>query len=140
MKIKLIDYGIKESGIDIPKAQFYNDAGCDVRLIESLTIPPYSVCKTKLGFGIELPNGYMSLLMPRSGLNSKGLTILYSPIDSGYTGEISAILYNTTKESIQISKGERIGQLVVVPCINVEYTWDLGNERGNGGFGSTGTI
>ena len=76
--------------------------------------------------------------MPRSGLNSKGITILYSPIDSGYRGCLYANVYNTTDIPVTFNPGDRIGQLVIVPCVIANYVWELGDERGEDGFGSTG--
>lgn len=138
MKIRLIDFGIKESGVEAPFAKHYNDAGSDVRSTRDYTVSPQSVKKIPLGFGVEIPDGMMGLIFPRSGLNSKGITIYYSPIDSGYRGEVSAIVYNSTLEFINIEKGDRIGQLVVVPFIQTDFVWETGEERGEGGFGSTG--
>lgn len=138
MKIELIDYGIKKAGIDIPFQKHFDDVGADVRLLEDITIPPHSTKMTGLGFGVEIPNGLAGFLFPRSGLNSKGITIFYSPIDPGYRGEIKAILYNSTGEEVKLSRNDRIGQLVVLPFVQVDYVWDLESTRGTGGFGSTG--
>ena len=138
MKIKLIDFGIKDSNIEAPKPSHYNDAGCDVRTMEFARIEPGEVKKVSLGFGLEIPDGYMGLILPRSGLNSRGVTILFSPIDSGYRGCLYANVYNTTDKSFSIVKGDRIGQLVILPCVLADYVWDLGTDRGDAGFGSTG--
>lgn len=139
MQIKLIDYGLKASNIAPPSSAHYNDAGCDVRTTEFLSLQPHEVRKVSLGFGVEIPNGYMGLILPRSGLNSRGITILFSPVDSGYRGCLYANVYNTTDSVFNIVKGDRIGQLVILPCVIANYTWELGEERGEGGFGSTGT-
>lgn len=138
MNIKLIDFGIKNSGVELPFAAHYNDAGCDVRTVEDFEVLGHSVTKVSLGFGLEIPNGYMGLILPRSGLNSKGVTVLFSPIDSGYRGCLYANVYNTTDNVVTFSAGDKIGQLVIIPCVITNYVWELGNERGEGGFGSTG--
>ena len=142
MKIKLIDFGlsnwIKDKGDTyLPNRAKYNDAGSDVRALSHFTIPPYSVYKIPLGFGVQIPDGYMGLLLPRSGLNSKGITVLFSPIDSGYRGELAINVYNTTNEPYEINEGDKIGQLVIVPCVISDFVWELGEERGTNGFGST---
>ena len=142
MKIKLIDFGlsnwVKDKGDTyLPNRAKYNDAGSDVRALDSFTIPPYSVYKIPLGFGVQIPDGYMGLLLPRSGLNSRGITVLFSPIDSGYRGELAINVYNTTNEPYEIKEGDKIGQLVIVPCIISDFVWELGEERGTNGFGST---
>lgn len=143
MKIKLIDFGISEFAKTkgdkyLPNRALYNDAGSDVRVLKDISVPAHSVCRIPLGFGIVVPDGLMALLMPRSGLNSKGITVLYSPIDSGYRGEISIIVYNTTDSTYEIKEGDKVGQLVIVPCILADFVWDLGEERRSNGFGSTG--
>ena len=145
MKIKLIDFGlynwVKDKGDTyLPNRAKYNDAGSDVRALGSFTVSPYSVSKIPLGFGVQIPDGYMGLLLPRSGLNSKGITVLFSPIDSGYRGELAINVYNTTNEPYEIKEGDKIGQLVIVPCVISDFVWELGEERGTNGFGSTDEI
>ena len=142
MKIKLIDFGlsnwVKDKGDTyLPNRAKYNDAGSDVRALGSFTVSPYSVSKIPLGFGVQIPDGYMGLLLPRSGLNSRGITVLFSPIDSGYRGELAINVYNTTNEPYEIEEGDKIGQLVIVPCVISDFVWELGEERGTNGFGST---
>ena len=142
MKIKLIDFGlsnwVKDRGDTyLPNRAKYNDAGSDVRALSHFTIPSYSVSKIPLGFGVQIPDGYMGLLLPRSGLNSKGITVLFSPIDSGYRGELAINVYNTTNEPYEIKEGDKIGQLVITPCVISDFVWELGEERGTNGFGST---
>ena len=138
MKIRLIDHGIKDKSVDIPAQKHFDDAGADVRLLDKVVLPPNSVTKVPLGFGVEIPNGLMGLIFPRSGLNSKGITIYYSPIDPGYRGELCAIVYNSTASEVVLDKGDRIGQMVIVPFIQADYVWDLESTRGASGFGSTG--
>ena len=145
MKIKLIDFGlsnwVKDKGDRyLPNRAKYNDAGSDVRALGSFTVSPYSVSKIPLGFGVQIPDGYMGLLLPRSGLNSRGITVLFSPIDSGYRGELAINVYNTTNEPYEIKEGDKIGQLVIVPCVISDFVWELGEERGTNGFGSTDEI
>ena len=128
MKIKLIDFGlsnwVKDKGDRyLPNRAKYNDAGSDVRALDSFTVSPYSVSKIPLGFGVQIPDGYMGLLLPRSGLNSKGITVLFSPIDSGYRGELAINVYNTTNEPYEIKEGDKIGQLVIVTCVISDFVW-----------------
>ena len=61
-----------------------------------------------------------------------------SPIDSGYRGEIHAIISNVSTSSQTIHKDTRVGQLVITPVVIADFVLDLGNERGTGAFGSTG--
>lgn len=134
MKVKVIKF---KEDIKLPFRAHYNDAGADVYALEDYVIPAHTTVKLPLGFGIELPDGFQANVYPRSGLTSKGIISQLPPIDSGYTGEIHAILTNTTDESYIVSKDDKIAQLVVTPIILVDYVLQLGEERGANGFGST---
>lgn len=136
MQIKLIDYGVKTGQIPIRK--HYNDAGADVYAGADYKVPRNSSVKIGLGFGVAIPDGYTGFIFPRSSLCSKGLTCELPPIDSGYRGEIHAVMTNCTENEIAIKASDRIGQLVILPVVLAEFVWDLGDERGTGAFGSTG--
>jgi dUTP pyrophosphatase len=96
------------------------------------------------GIQIALPDGYVGLVHPRSGLAVKhGITVLNTPgtIDSGYRGEIQVILLNTSDQEFVFERGERIAQLVIQNYEEakfVEVDQLPGTERGEGGFGSSG--
>lgn len=102
---------------------------------------------------VEIPKGYVGLVIVRSGLGFKGLDLINSVgvIDSDYRGEIAVkvILHSNNnkpmydKNVMVIKKGERFAQLVIVPYYkaNLEFVDELTDtERGDGGFGSTGTL
>ena len=135
MKVKLTRFN---QDVPAPKRAHYNDAGADVYAPHSMVLAPGQVAKVNLGWTIEVPDTYMGLLMPRSGLAAKGIVTYYTPIDSGYRGPVHAMLYNSTLEPFSIAAGERICQLVIVPVLTPEFVEDLGQERGTGGFASTG--
>lgn len=138
MKVKVIDYGFKS----LPKRAHYNDAGADVYVCfesDEYTLMPHSTAKIPLGFGLCLPDGFMACVYPRSGFASNGIVCELPPIDSGYRGEVHAIVHNGSTEPFHIKNGERIGQLVITPVIMAEFVTDLDDERGSGAFGSTGT-
>ena len=137
MKIKIIDYGYE----NLPKRSHYNDAGADVYVMKEVVIDPHTSYKMPLGLGIKLPDGFAAFVCPRSGLSSKGIVCEMSPIDSGYTGEIHAIMTNNTDFAVRVNKGDRVGQLVIVPCILCDFITesDTMTERGASGFGSTGS-
>ena len=86
-----------------------------------------------LGFSIEIPNGYVGLILPRSSMNLKGAYSAIGVIDSGYEGEVKAIIKNA-----EIKKGDKICQLLIIPTPIPELVIDLDNSRGTKGFGSTG--
>ncbi len=141
MKIKLTNpAGIidEEFQKSVPVRQYYNDAGADVFSPIEVVVMPGETKRIGLGFGIQMPDGFMGMLMPKSGLSSEGIFAQVPPIDPGYTGEINVVLYNSTKENRKFEKGHKLAQLVIVPVIIPELVVELGEERGNGGFGSTG--
>jgi dUTP pyrophosphatase len=74
----------------------------------------------------------------KSGLSKKGIWAANAPIDSGYRGQIHAILYNTTSEPFTIEEGQKIGQFVMRPVIYPEFVENFEKEREDGAFGSTG--
>lgn len=133
MKIKLLDFG----GIK-PDRAHYSDAGADVYSLNNYVISPGETVKVPLGIGLEIPDGYVGFIFPKSGLSSRGLVSELAPIDSGYRGEIYAILTNNSNEKIIINMNKKIGQLVILPVVLAEFTENLDNSRGTGAFGSTG--
>ena len=135
MKIKLIKFG----GFKAPDRAHHNDSGADCFAACSIIIPAHRVVKVPTGVGVKLPDGYDICVHCKSGLSSKGIWAANAPVDAGYTGEIHAILYNTTDQDFVINAGEKIGQFVVRPVIYAEFVDDFGEkERGSGAFGSTG--
>lgn len=134
MKIKIIDFGYEQS----PERAHYNDAGADVYSLDNYIISPGETLKVPLGIGLEIPDGYVGFVFPKSGLSSRGLVSELAPIDSGYRGEIHAILTNNSGSEIKINKNQKIGQMVILPVVLAEFTENLDNSRGTGAFGSTG--
>lgn len=133
MKVKIIDY----AGI-YPKRAHHNDSGADCFSRIDVTIPAGKVVKVPTGIGVELPDGYDIVVHSKSGLSTKGIWASNAPVDAGYTGEIHAILYNTTSEDFSIKAGEKIGQFVMRPVIYPEFVTDFNEDsRGSNGFGST---
>lgn len=134
MKIKLIDFGYEHA----PKRAHENDAGADVYSTTHEVLMPGTTTKIPLGFGLEVPDGYAAYVFPRSGLSAKGIVCELPPIDSGYRGEIHAIVSNVSNEVYHLEVGDRIGQLVVMPVVIAEFTAEDIKERGTGAFASTG--
>lgn len=121
------------------------DAGADLTSTEAVTIPPGQRATIGTGVSIALPDGFVAFVVPRSGLAAKhGITVVNSPgtVDAGYRGEIKVTLLNTdTTSSFEISPGDRIAQLIVMPFVRARFISvdELPeSERGEGGFGSTG--
>lgn len=90
MKIKLIDFGLTPG--HNPLRVHENDAGADVYMPYDCTLQPGEIVKVPLGFGLILPDGYAGFVFPRSSMAEKGLTCELPPVDSGYRGEIHAII------------------------------------------------
>ena len=132
-------------GAEPPAYAHVGDAGADLVSAEALTLAPGERAIVGTGVSIALPDGYVALVVPRSGLAAKhGITIVNTPgtIDAGYRGEIRVILLNTdATESYSIAAGDRIAQLLVLPVTRARFIPVErlpGTERGEGGFGSTG--
>ena len=128
----------------VPKKQHELDIGYDLASVENTTLLSKQVTLVRTGLSISLPAGLAGFVLPRSGLATKHqITLINSPglIDPGYTGEILIPLINHSDVSYNISKQERVAQLVLVNSDNVEF--DIVNElnvteRSSDGFGSTG--
>lgn len=143
MNVKIVNKGPHA----LPQYCTPQSAGMDLRawLDEPLTLQPLERALVHTGIYMQLPEGYECQVRPRSGLALKrGLTVLNSPgtIDADYRGEVCVILANLGNEPQTIENGERVCQLVVakhetVQWMPVESLDD--SERGEGGFGHTGT-
>ncbi len=101
MKIKLIDFGVPESRR--PFRPHGNDAGADVYMPYDCTLQPGEIAKVPLGFGIEIPDGYAGFVFPRTSMAVKGLVCELPPVDSGYRGEVHAIISNVSSKPQELS-------------------------------------
>ncbi len=128
-----------------PQYAHPGDAGADLASTEAVELAPGARVTVGTGVAIALPDGYVGLVVPRSGLAARhGITIVNSPgtIDAGYRGEIRVTLLNTdSDESYTVAVGDRIAQLLVLPVSRARFVPVEklpGTARGEGGFGSTG--
>ena len=135
MRIKVLLF---DREAPLPFRAHYNDAGADVYNPKDVYIANGQTAVIPLGFGLEIPDGYMGLIYTRSGMARRGLTCELPPIDSGYRGEIHAIITNHSGSAVKLEARDRIGQLVISPIIVADYVTKLGDERGTGAFASTG--
>ena len=92
------------------------------------------VARIPLGFGLIIPDGFAGYVFPRSSMAAKGLVCELPPIDSGYRGEIHAIISNVSTSSQTIFKDTRVGQLVITPVVIADFVLNLGEERGTCGL------
>ncbi len=140
LKIEKLDKTLKT-----PEYAHIGDAGLDLYSALDCILRPYERRKVPTGIKIAIPDGYAGFVQPKSGLAiNNGLSLVNTPglIDSGYRGEVCAVLINLDPEKDFIIKhGDKICQLVIqkVEDVEIEITDELDStSRGEGGFGSTG--
>lgn len=119
-----------------------SDAGFDLCALHGAIIEKHCHKLVKTGIAMEIPEGYVGLIWPRSGMAYKyGIDVFAGVIDSGYRGDIGVILYNSQYSNYNVEKGDRIAQLVLQKVEHFELieASDLNKaDRQESGFGSTG--
>jgi dUTP pyrophosphatase len=140
IKIKVLD-----KAIPVPQYAHTGDAGLDLYSAADCELKPFERKKIPTGVKVSIPKGYAGFIQPRSGLALKnGIGMVNAPglIDSGYRGEICAILINYDPHNIfHIRKGDKICQMIIkkVEEVKLQVVKKLDeSSRGEGGFGSTG--
>lgn len=121
------------------------DAGADLCSVENCTVQPLERRVVDTGIKVKIPEGYYGRIAPRSGLAVKqGIDVLAGVVDSGYTGEIKVVLFNSDRNTVfEIKSGDRIAQLIIEDHFNFEFL-EVSDEldttdRGEKGFGSSGS-
>ena len=124
----------------VPTKAHQSDAGFDLESVEDITINPNSRHAIDTGIAVEVPLGYYGMVLGRSGNTMiKGLVGQTGIIDTGYYDAIKVMAFNTTNEPIKINKGDRVGQLLIVPHLMCDFEeGDFTADNRGGGFGSTG--
>lgn len=143
VNVKVVNKGKQQ----LPQYATPQSAGMDLRanIEEPFSLQPGERHLFPTGLHIQLPDGYEGMVRPRSGLALKhGITVLNTPgcVDSDYIGDVGVILINLSDKCFTINPGERIAQLVISPIVQatlVEVESLDDTERGDGGFGHTGT-
>jgi dUTP pyrophosphatase len=131
-----------DPGAIIPTKANPTDAGYDLYALNGAILQKHTHQLVKTGVSLEIPEGYVGLIWPRSGLSYKhGLDVFAGVIDSGYRGDVGVILYNSQYNSYAIEAGDRIAQILFqkvedFDIVEVEKLDD--SQRGSGGFGSSG--
>ena len=121
------------------------DAGADLVARVDVELAPGQRAMVPTGIALALPNGYVALIHPRSGLAAKhGISMVNPPgvVDAAYRGEVAVILINHGQEAVTIKRGDRIAQMLIqqVERARFHHVDSLpGSHRGTGGFGSTGS-
>ena len=135
IKIMLDDFALP------PVRAHKEDAGLDLRAPADAIVPAKGNATFDTGVHVEIPRGYVGLLMSKSGLNVKHDITSEGVIDCGYVGSIVVKLYNHGDKDYQVKRGDKISQLILMPIITPELILvsELEEtERGSNGFGSTG--
>lgn len=127
----------------IPTRATEGSAGFDLYADEIAHLAGHAYALIRTGIRVRMPKGLEGQIRPRSGLATRGVTVLNAPgtIDSDYRGELKVLLINHGHFDQKIEVGQRIAQLVFVPLADVVATEGVISDatgRGSGGFGSTG--
>lgn len=129
----------------LPRRAHPGDAGLDLFAVGSATIPTGERLAVATGIAVAIAPGFAGLVVPRSGLaRNHGVTVANAPglIDSGYRGELLVVLVNLGQSRFDITTGERVAQLVIVPISTADVVevaeLPQSDGRESGGFGSTG--
>ena len=147
IELKILDPRVGDE-IPLPTYATGGSAGLDMRAVidEPLTVEPGETVLVPTGLAIHIADpGLAAVLLPRSGLGHKhGLVLgnLTGLIDSDYQGQVFISCWNRSRQAYTIEAGERIAQMVFVPVEQVEFavvSEFAGSERGEGGFGHSGT-
>ena len=143
MKIKIVN----KSGNQLPEYKTKLSAGADLRANVTDTVYVYPMKRALIptGLYVAIPKGYEAQVRPRSGLAiNNGIIVLNTPgtVDADFRGELKVILANFSDTTFAVNPGDRIAQLVIAKCEQAE--WEVVDEldeteRGEGGFGHTGT-
>ena len=129
-----------DEGAFVPERKHPTDAGLDLKTPIDVFIRPKNRAFVDTGVHVELPANTVGMIKSRSGLNKNYGVQCEGVIDENYRGSIGVVLYNHSDRPLKFNKGDRIGQLVILPCVyeDVELVDKLDDtDRGEGGFGST---
>lgn len=125
-----------------PEYALGTDAGFDLKAIENVNFFPFEQKQVRTGIAIEVPTGYVGLVRDRAGIVQKmNVHTVAGTFDSGFRGEVSIMLVNMNDKTVEIEKGMRVAQIILIPVVKaklLEVKKLSDTERGNKGFGSTG--
>ena len=134
-----------DKGAKMPTRAHEWDAGLDLYAPEGTGVYTISPCggsaTIDTGVHIEIPEGYVGFIKSKSGLMVNHHIVTDGTIDAHYTGSIRVKLFNLNRKEYRVQDGDKIAQLVIVPCAlpELELVDHLEEtDRGDGGFGSTG--
>ncbi|MDO8517406.1 MAG: dUTP diphosphatase [Nanoarchaeota archaeon] len=127
---------------ELPEYVIESDVGLDIRANENAVLAPMEQKTIKTGIAIQIPDNHVGLIRDRAGIVTKmSVHTAAGTFDPGYRGEVSIVLVNFGDETVEIEKGMRIAQMVIIPVSKVKVTEikELPEtKRNDKGFGSTG--
>ena len=127
---------------ETPEYILKSDVGFDVKAIENVSLFPLEQKAVRTGIAIEIPEGCVGLVRDRAGIVQKmNVHTVAGTFDSGFRGEVSIMLVNMNDTTIEIEKGMRMAQIILIPIVKAkikEVKKLSDTERGEKGFGSTG--
>jgi dUTP pyrophosphatase len=135
---------VAQADVFVPRSARPGDAGMDLRSVIACEIDPLGRALIPVGVKLAIPQGYVGLVLPRSGLAlMHGVSVLNAPgcIDPGYRGDVGVVLVNLGEEVFVVQVGDRIAQLVISPIVMprwIEVESLTATHRAGEGFGSTG--
>jgi dUTP pyrophosphatase len=143
----LFDFSVKVRRIHpaakLPARGTNWSAGADLCCLEPFTLGPRERKAVPTGLIVEIPPGWYGRVAPRSGLAARhGIDTLAGVVDPDFRGELMALIVNTGDSLVSFDAGDRIAQLIIERAAVCDYVWvdELSEtERGDGGFGSTGS-
>lgn len=146
MRIKILDDRLNDEKYR-PGYATSGSAGLDIRarIPSPIDLLAGQAMRIPVGVAVAIPTGHVGLLVPRSGLGLRGLVLgnLVGVIDSDYRGEVEVVLWNRSEDGfIRINPMDRIAQMLIVPVVagRIDFVSELDDtDRGDGGFGHTGT-
>jgi dUTP pyrophosphatase len=133
-----------DKGLPLPEYKTPGAAAMDCLVREDVMVPPRGVMMASLNVALKPPHGHFVFIAARSSLHKRGLMMANSVGigDEDYAGdgdEYKAPLYNFTDESVEVKRGERIAQMIILPFDRVIWKEvDSLNTKDRGGFGTTG--
>ena len=146
-EVETLELRVRRLRPDVPLPRYAHpgDAGLDLAAAQPVHLAPGERTAVPTGLAVAIPPGWVGLVHPRSGLARRhGVTVTNAPgtIDAGYRGEVQVLLVNLGVDAVELAAGDRIAQLLLqrVGQAAVVEVEDLdATQRGEGGFGSTGS-
>lgn len=128
--------------VSLPEYAMSSDVGFDLRANETINLAPFEQKTIRTGMAMQIPDGHVGLIRDRAGITTKmNVHTAAGTFDPAYRGEVSVVLINFGEETVQIEKGMRIAQMIIMPVRKVKIQevkkLDL-SDRYDKGFGSTG--